>query len=260
MSGVRRAKCGCCNTCGIDSTGTIASWCCSGCTGFSPSTIAISFDIPSVTWYQLCGKGSSTVYATIPAHETTATMVKQSSSTPCGYQAGNAQLTSFPDNFYTYDCDGTEDELWKGSGTGGAIFSMNIRPAANDGYAADIDTPCESLNYCSGIVITYLMRYYNSTLNKYLPQLFNFSWNNGEITNCTYEVPFYSNYVSGTPTEKKNNYMSCTIGTNQYCGGSTEYAKDATGWTTGTGGNLIWDCSSGYRACSIPNAEIISIS
>ena len=260
MSGVRRGTCGCCNTCGIDSTASVASWCCSGCAGFSPSTIAISFDIPSVTWYQLCGRGSSTLYATIPAHETTATMVKQSGSTPCGYQAANAQLTSFPDNFYTYDCDGTEDDLWKGSGTGGAIFSMNIRPAANDGYAADIDTPCESLDYCSGIVITYLMRYYNSTLNKYLPQLFNFSWNNGEITNCTYSVPFYSSYVSGTPTEKKNNYMSCTIGTNQYCGGSTEYAKNATGWTTGAGGNLIWDCSSGYRACSIPDAEIISIS
>ena len=255
MSGFRLAACGCCNTCGIDSTGSLGEFCCSGCDGFSPSTIVVSFNIPSVTWYQLCDN-EPILYATIPAHETTTTMVKQFTSSPCGYQAGSAQLTFSPPNFYTYDCYGVEDVLWKGNVDGGAVFNMRITASQDDGYASDIDTPCESLDYCSGVVIQYQHRYYNSALNKYIPQLFNFSWNNGEITNCTYEVPFYSNYVSDTPTQKTNNFISCTIGAYEYCGGATEYSKDATGWSSS---NIIWDCASGFRTCNIPNAQIISI-
>ena len=229
MTSIRRATCGCCTLCGVDSTSSPAVFCCDGCGGFEPSTIAVSFNIPSVTWYRLC-RGAPSVYATIPAHVSSTALGKISVPTlikACQYQGGNAQLVSFPDDFYTYNCDESEDELWRGSGTGDAIFEMTIRPAANDGYAADITTPCGSFDYCSGLVITYLMRYYNSTLDRYLPQLFNFSWNNGEITNCTYSVPWYGNYVSETPTEKKNNYLSCTIGSNEYCDGDTEYAKDA---------------------------------
>ena len=290
MTGWRRSSCDCCDSggCAINSTmgaGVGASFCCAAaCGGWYPDAttqqcIDVNFYLPAMTWYRIC-EGEPVVYLQREAWDTTVRLLSQNLHATDAYRCA-FWCDSFGDTdptypyVYQYDCDGVCETRYQPTNMTmelQASGGLRSNSATLLGYPWEIATPCDAADdYCSGIVLKWRLQSgchdcshpFNDcvtpTGNHIQTEYGQIAYYNNAVDNCDSSVGWLAKYATGTPDQYGSRLKSCTLGVDEYCGGSAEYAKDWDDGGDSTNEFPLLDCADDYRTCSDPVPFIASI-